>query len=397
MGRFILIVLDSVGVGALPDAADFGDEKANTLQHVYDYAGGLRLPNLQTLGFFNIDGLKLPKADYPKASYGRCAEISRAKDTITGHFEISGLIIEKPYQIFIDGFPHRIIDKFESAIGRKTIGNYLSSGTEIIQVLGDEHVLTGSPIVYVSADSLMQIAMHEEVIPIENQYRICQTAREILMGDDLVARVICRPFIGGNGRYTRTENRKDFAIDPPDKTVLNLLEENGKDVIAVGKIEDIFNRSGITKINHSKNNNEGIIATINYLKQDFDGLLFTNLVDFDMLFGHRNNAKGYGEALEYFDSCLPEILALMRDDDVMVITADHGCDPTIKGTDHTREYIPLLVVGEKLRKGINLGTRNSFNDIAASIADYFGFLWPNGISFLGELNTKTKHSLGRID
>jgi len=382
MARFTLIVLDSVGIGALPDASEFGDEKANTLLHVKEFMKDLKVPNMINMGLYNIDGLGLKGVDRPTACYGRNLEVSKAKDTTTGHFEISGLIINEPYKIFINGFPERIISEFEKRIETKIIGNYWASGTEIIKVLGDEHVRTGYPIVYVSADSLMQIAMHESVIPLERQYEICKIARELLMGDDTVARIICRPFKGESGNYYRTENRKDFSIDPPDKTVLNVLQENGKDVIAVGKIEDVFNRSGITKIDHSKNNPEGIEATVKYLGEDFNGLLFVNLVDFDMLYGHRNDALGYGKALEYFDSQLPRIIEKLKDDDILLITADHGCDPTVPGNDHTREYTPLLVYGPKLKQGVNLGTRTSFTDIAATIAEYFGLKTENGHPFL---------------
>ncbi len=382
MGRFTLLVLDSVGIGASPDASQFNDEGANTLLHVKEFVGDLKIPNLIQMGLYNIDGLGLTGVENPTACYGRNTEKSLAKDTVTGHFEITGLVIEEPYKIFIDGFPERITLELEKRIGTKTIGNYRASGTEIIKVLGDEHVRTGYPIIYVSADSLMQIAMHESVISIEKQYEICRIARELLMGDDTVARIICRPFKGESGNYSRTENRKDFALDPPGKTVLNILEENGKEVIAVGKIEDIFNQSGITKIDHSKNNREGIEATIKHLSEEFDGLLFINLVDYDMLYGHRNDPLGYGKALEYFDSHLPRIIERLKDDDILLITADHGCDPTTPGTDHTREYTPLLVYGPKLKHGINLGTRTSFNDIAATIAEYFNLKIENGISFL---------------
>jgi len=382
MGRFTIIVLDSVGIGALPDAAEFGDEGVNTLLHVKEAMKDLQIPNLVNMGLYNIDGLGLKGVESPTACFGRCQEWVKAKDTIAGHFEIAGLLVDEPFKIFYKGFPERIISEFEKRIGTKVIGNYASSGTEIIQVLGDEHVRTGYPIVYVSADSLMQIAMHEEVIPLERQYEICKIARELLMGDDTVARIICRPFVGSSGKYTRTENRKDFAIDPPGKTIMNVLQDNGKDVIAVGKIEDVFNRSGITKIDHSKNNPEGIEATIKFLNQDFDGLMFTNLVDYDMLYGHRRNPQGYGEALEFFDKNLPRITELLKGDDVLLITADHGCDPTHKGSDHTREYTPLLVYGPKIKGSRNLGTRSSFADIAASIGDYFGLKYENGTSFL---------------
>lgn len=391
MSRVALIVLDSVGVGALPDAALFDDEGTFTLGHVKEYAeknmGGFSVPNMRAMGLYNIDGLGLEGVEHPTASYGKCKEFAPAKDTTTGHFEMAGLMVEKPNKIFLEGFPGRITAELERRIGTKVIGNYLASGTEIIKVLGEEHVRTGYPIIYTSADSLMQVAMHEEVIPLERQYEICRIARELLMGDDTVSRIICRPFVGDEEHgFTRTENRKDFSIDPPGRTVLEYLKDAGKDVIAVGKIEDIFNNVGITEVDHTKNNHQGIDATIKYLSRDFDGLLFVNLVDFDMLYGHRNNPQGYAEALMYFDEKLPEITGKLKDDDILMIVADHGCDPTTKGTDHTREYIPLLVYGPQLKKGENLHIRNTFADIAATIAERFGIGdFPAGTSFLSEV------------
>ncbi len=391
MSRVALIVLDSVGVGALPDAEEYNDFGVNTLGHVKEYAeknmGGLKIPNMQKLGLYNIDGLGLPGVENPTGSYGKCKEYAPAKDTTNGHFEIAGLLVDRPNKIFMDGFPKRITDELERRIGTKVIGNYLVSGTEVIQVLGEEHMKTGYPIIYTSADSLMQIAMHEEVIPLERQYEICRIARELLMGDDTVSRVICRPFVGNPEiGFTRTENRKDFSIDPPGRTVLDAIKDAGQEVIAVGKIEDIFNRVGITKIDHTKNNFEGIDSTIKFLGQDYEGLLFVNLVDTDMLYGHRRNPKGYAEALEYFDMKLPEILSKLKGDDMLIITADHGCDPTYtKSTDHTREYTPLLVYGPELKSGINLHVRDTFADIAASIADYLGVEFENGTTFMPEI------------
>lgn len=391
MSRVALIVLDSVGVGALPDAAKFGDEGVFTLGHVKEYAeknmGGFNIPNLRSMGLYNIDGLGLDGVENPVANYGKCMEFAPAKDTTTGHFEMAGLMVEKPNKIFMEGFPKRITEELERRIGTKVIGNYLASGTEIIQVLGEEHVKTGYPIIYTSADSLMQIAMHEAVISLERQYEICRIARELLMGDDTVSRIICRPFVGDKmSGFTRTENRKDFSIDPPGKTVLEYLKDAGKDVIAVGKIEDIFNNVGITQVDHTKNNHQGIDATIKYLNRDFDGLLFVNLVDFDMLYGHRNNPQGYAEALMYFDERLPEITGLLKDDDMLIIVADHGCDPTTKGTDHTREYIPLIVYGPQMKRGVNLHIRNTFADIAATIAERFHIEnFPSGTSFLPQV------------
>ena len=391
MSRVALIVLDSVGVGALPDAEEYNDFGVNTLGHVKEYAdknmGGFKVPNMQKLGLYNIDGLGLQGVESPAGNYGKCKEYAPAKDTTNGHFEIAGLLVDKPNKIFMDGFPKRITDELERRIGTKVIGNYLVSGTEVIQVLGEEHMKTGYPIIYTSADSLMQIAMHEDVIPLERQYEICRIARELLMGDDTVSRVICRPFVGNPEiGFTRTENRKDFSIDPPGRTVLDAIKDAGQEVIAVGKIEDIFNRVGITKIDHTKNNFEGIDSTIKFLGQDYEGLLFVNLVDTDMLYGHRRNPKGYAEALEYFDAKLPEILSKLKDDDMLIITADHGCDPTYtKSTDHTREYTPLLVYGPELKSGVNLHVRDTFADIAASIADYLGVEFENGTSFMPEM------------
>lgn len=385
MPKFTIIVLDSVGVGELPDAAEFNDVGTNTLKHVNEFRGGLNIPHLKRLGMFNIQGTGLPPVDDPAGCFGKAAELGKAKDTTNGHFEIAGLTVKTPFKVFGESFPPRIIEELERRIGTKVIGNYPASGTEIIKVLGDEHVKTGYPIVYLSADSLMQIAMHESVIPLKRQYEICRTARELLTGDDTVSRVICRPFTGETGNYYRTENRKDFSVDPPGYTVLDMLSENGRDVIGVGKIEDIFNRRGLTEINHTKNNREGIQATLKYLKTSFDGLLFVNLVDFDMLYGHRNNPEGYAEALEYFDTFVPDMIDLMEEEDILLITADHGCDPTTPGTDHTREYIPIVVYGKRLKAGVDLGVRSTFSDIAATIAQYFGYEFKTGTSFLKEM------------
>lgn len=386
MSKFIMIVLDSVGVGELPDADEFGDKGANTLKHVNEYMKGVNIPNLKKLGIFHIRDTGLIPEGEAEGCYGKAKEVSKAKDTTNGHFEIAGLIVKTPFKVFGEEFPLRIVKQLECQIGTKVIGNFPASGTEIIKELGDEHVRTGYPILYLSADSLMQIAMHESVIPLEKQYEICMKARKILSGDDTVGRVICRPFAGTTGNYYRTENRKDFSVDPPGRTVLDLLCEKGKDVIGVGKIEDIFNRRGLTEINHTKNNREGIQATIEYLEKGFDGLLFVNLVDFDMLYGHRNNPEGYGEALEYFDRFIPKIISLLEEDDILLITADHGCDPTTPGTDHTREYIPIVIYGKKLKRGEDIGIRESFSDIAATVAEYFGDTFPTGTSFLKNIS-----------
>lgn len=386
MSRAVLVVLDSFGVGALPDAADYGDAGVHTLKHIVEAIGDLKIPNMRKLGLYNIDGLELEKEAAPTGCFAKSFEKAPAKDTTTGHFEMTGLILEKPYKIFMDGFPKRITDELEKRIGTKVIGNYLVSGTEVIKVLGEEHVRTGYPIIYTSADSLMQIAMHEQVIPLARQYEICQIARELLMGDDTVSRIICRPFVGNpEVGFTRTENRRDFSIDPPGRTVLDYIKEAGKDVIAVGKLEDIFNRIGITEVDHTKNNHEGTEALLKHLDRDFDGLLFVNLVDFDMLYGHRRNVRGYADALEAFDARLPEILAKLKNDDILIITADHGCDPTAHGTDHTREFVPILVCGPQIRQGVNLHIRETFADIAATIAEKLGIDFNVGSSFLKEV------------
>lgn len=392
MSRFTVIVLDSVGVGEQPDAAEFGDTGTNTLNHVRQSVEHLTIPNMEKLGIYNIKATGLPAIERPIGCFGKSAQRSKAKDTTNGHFEIAGLVVEKPFKVFGTSFPPRIIEELERRIGIRIIGNFPASGTDIIKELGDEHVKTGYPIVYLSADSLMQIAMHEDIIPLEKQYEICKIARELMSGDDTVSRIICRPFTGESGGYYRTENRKDFSVDPPGLTILDFLSEKGKDVIGVGKIEDIFNKRGITQINHSKNNREGIEAAISYLKQEFDGLLFVNLVDYDMLYGHRNDPVGYAGALEYFDERLPEIIGQLKEDDILLITADHGCDPTTPGTDHTREYIPILVYGPKIKANVDLGIRETFSDIAATIADYFGYEFSNGTSFLNKAECKGEHN-----
>lgn len=377
MKRVIIIVLDSVGIGELPDSRAYGDEGSNTLGHIAQSVKGFQLPNLQKLGLSNIDGMNLleryiPKSEQPEGAFGKMTEKSAGKDTTTGHWEISGIVLNKPFPVYPDGFPKDLIEEFERRIGRKTLGNKPASGTVIIEELGDEHVRTGYPIVYTSADSVFQIAAHEDVIPVEQQYDICRAARQLLTGEHGVGRVIARPFIGKSGAYTRTDRRKDFSINPPGKTILNLLQENGFQVRAVGKIEDIFNGSGITEAIHTHGNMDGVDKTLEWMKQDFEGLLFTNLVDFDMLYGHRNNAEGYGKALMEFDARLPQILAHLKKEDILIITADHGCDPSTPSTDHSREYVPLLVAGHGIKKAVNLHVLKTFADIAKTTAEYFG-------------------------
>ena len=387
--RAILIVLDSAGIGSLPDAADFGDDGANTICHIYEKRGVLELPNLYSMGLSRIEGAHSlpPYAGQIRGAYGRAAEMTHAKDTTCGHWELAGVIMETPFQTYPQGFPRHIIDAFEKKIGRGILGNRVASGTVIIQELGDEHVRTGKPIVYTSADSVFQVAAHEAVIPPEELYKICETARAILVGPDLVGRVIARPFIGGNGVYTRTENRRDFAIPPVKDTILDGLTALGYTTLGVGKIEDIFCRRGITRVDHTKNNHDGIEATIRYIREAGSAdLIFTNLVDTDMLYGHRNDVEGYGRALEYFDSRLPELLAAMGPEDLLLITADHGCDPTWPGTDHTREYVPVIAWHKALKTDIDLGTRATFADIGSTAFEHItGRPWETGTSFYKQL------------
>ena len=382
--RAIIIVLDSCGIGSLPDAADFGDAGAHTIGHVFS-ARGLKIPNMLALGVGNIKDSRLPKVYFPRAAYGRAMEITKAKDTTSGHWEMAGFPMQIPFRTYPNGFPREVMDEFERRIGRGTLGNEVASGTEIIQRLGDEHVRTGKPIVYTSADSVFQIAAHEEVIPLEQLYAFCEEARGMLVGDNLVGRVIARPFVGGNGVYTRTENRRDYALEPMEDTILDALAAKGMDVVGIGKIEDIFAHRGITTVDHTKNNPDGIEATLRFIKEGRGDFIFTNLVDFDMLYGHRNDPEGYGAALEYFDDKLPEILYSMTADDLLIITADHGCDPTYPGTDHTREYIPVLaMIGRG--KPCDLGTLSSFADLGATVYEYLtGESWRCGESFLSKL------------
>lgn len=383
INRVTIFVMDSVGIGALPDSEKFGDVGVNTLGNISKQMGGINLPNLVKLGLGNIDGIEgVESTEKPMGSFGKSMEISNGKDTTTGHWEMAGLHIEEPFKTYPDGFPEHIMAKFEELTGRKALGNKPASGTEIIKELGEEHMKTGSPIVYTSADSVFQIAAHEEVIPLDELYKMCSIAREILMGEDQVARVIARPFVGEIGNFTRTPNRRDYSLDPFEKTILDFTSEAGYDVMAVGKIEDIFNGKGITKEVHTKSNMDGVDKTIEFLKTDTKGIIFTNLVDFDAKFGHRRDPKGYKEALEELDARMPEILDNMKDTDMLIIVADHGNDPTYKGTDHTREYIPVVVYGQNVKAGVNLGTRETFADIAATIADVLDVEKPKiGTSF----------------
>lgn len=385
--RAILIVLDSAGIGALPDAAAFGDEGANTLGNIRRVRGRLALPNLYRLGLANIEGSTLPDvAAAPAGAFGRCAEHTLAKDTTCGHWEMAGLPLDKPFRTYPNGFPAELMHRFEQAIGRGTLGNCVASGTEIIQRLGDEHVRTGFPIVYTSADSVFQIAAHEQVIPVEQLYQICETARSLLTGDNLVGRVIARPFIGSSGAYQRTERRRDYALLPFSDTILDALDGAGFPVVGIGKIEDIFCHRGVTMVDHTRNNPDGIAATQRFIESGEGAFIFVNLVDFDMLYGHRNDVEGYAAALEAFDRALPAMLGALRENDILMVTADHGCDPTTPGTDHTREYIPLVVAGPHVRSGVNLGTRDTFADIGATVYEYLtGNRWRVGNSFLNDI------------
>lgn len=396
MKRAIIIVLDGVGVGELPDAGLYGDIGSNTLGNVIKEVKGMRLPNLEKLGISNIKGLEiLPRNISPEGSFGRMLEKSPGKDTTTGHWEISGIILDKPFPVYPDGFPISIINEFEKLIKTKILGNVVASGTEIIKTLGRQHVTTGYPIIYTSADSVFQIAAHEEVIPLERLYEICKIARSVLKDEHAVGRVIARPFIGNESGYTRTKNRRDFSLVPPEKTLLDYILEGGSNcqVKAVGKIDDIFANRGITHSIHTSGNIDGINKTIEFIKQDFEGLIFTNLIDFDMLYGHRNNVEGFAGALLEFDDRLPDILNNLKEQDVLFITADHGGDPTTPSTDHSREYVPLIVYGKNLKNGVNLGTTSSFADLGATVADYLKIEYGGqGTSFLKYL-TKDEFSL----
>jgi phosphopentomutase len=383
--RIVLIVLDSVGIGEMPDAADWGDAGADTIGHIAAMENP-QLPELRKLGLGNIRTIaNLPPVDRPEGAFGKASIFSNGKDTTVGHWEIAGLITEQPFPTYPNGFPARVLEPFIKAIGRDVLGNKTASGTEIIEELGAEHMTTGKPIVYTSADSVFQIAAHEQVIPLEELYRICEIARTILDGADRVARVIARPFIGKPGSFQRTGNRKDFAIPPPDKTLLDHLEEAGMATIGIGKIPSIFDFKGFTDQLDAHDNPAAIDQTIQVLGWAPEGLVLANLGDFDMLWGHRRDSKGYAKALEYFDCRIPKIRRAMRKDDCLIITADHGCDPTAPGSDHTREYVPILVYGESIAGGINLGVRSSLADIGQTIAGNFGLRLPFGASFLNDL------------
>lgn len=376
VNQVILIVLDSVGIGGAPDADTFGDIGSNTLGNTAKVVGGLQIPNLASLGLGHLGEFKgVPAVDQPLGAYGILTEVSAGKDTTTGHWELSGLILDDPFPTFPDGFPQEFIQEFERSIGRETLGNVPASGTEIIDRLGREHLETGKPIVYTSADSVFQVAAHEEVIPVDELYRICEVARELLTDDLAVGRVIARPFLGSPGNFRRTERRKDFSLLPPGSTILDHLCAAGLMVAGVGKIEDIFAGRGLSASKHTDGNDAGVDAILEYIKTREPGLIFANLVDFDSQYGHRNDPEGYAKALEAFDARLPELMQVMTDNDILFITADHGNDPTTPSTDHSREQVPLLAVGKPVSQGVFLGIRTSFSDLAATIASVLEVEW----------------------
>jgi len=379
MRKVVLMVTDSLGIGALPDAAKYGDQGADTFGHIAEEMekakSPIQIPNLLKLGWGNISGICGGRfaVEAPEGCFGKMAEVSAGKDTTTGHWEIAGLRTDIPFKTYPGGFPDDFMEAFQKAIGAECIGNYPASGTEIIEQLGPEHEATGKPIVYTSADSVLQIAANTAVIPLERLYEICQTARRMLVGDWACGRVIARPYIINEaGERERTSDRRDYSVTPPEDTVLDKIAAAGKEVYGIGKIGDIFNEKGLTVNIHTKSNMDGVDKTIEALQMDFEGLVFTNLVDFDSKYGHRRDPIGYGRCIEEFDARLPEILEALGEEDILMITADHGNDPVEEGTDHTREYVPLIVYGKKCRKGVNLGIRSTFADVAATAADLLG-------------------------
>lgn len=371
--RAIVIVLDSLGIGALPDAAAFGDEGSNTLGHILERMPDLRIPNLRALGLGRLMGAQ--DAVREDAGYGRMRERSRGKDTTTGHWEMSGVILDRPFPTFPHGFPEEFLKQFSERVGRPVIGNCTASGTEIIQRLGRQAVEERALIVYTSADSVFQIAAHEEIVPVEELYEICRTARGMLTGEMAVGRVIARPFVGQDGQYVRTANRRDFSLEPTGRTMLDGVKEAGLSVLSVGKIYDIFAGRGVTQAHLTHGNAEGERKTLELMAEDFTGLLFVNLVDFDMLYGHRRDVAGYGHALEHFDETLGQLLAMLRPQDLLIVTGDHGCDPAFTGTDHTREYVPVLMAGGA--RGL-LPERETFADVAATVCRHLDVPWNVG-------------------
>jgi len=374
MKRAIIIVLDSAGIGEMPDAAEWGDRGADTLGHIAAALPGFKLPHLAKMGLGNIAPLRgIPPSPSPSGAFGKAAELSAGKDTTVGHWEIAGLVSENPFPVYPDGFPRDLVKAFEKKIGRKTLGNYAASGTEIIRDLGEEHLKTGRPIIYTSADSVFQIAAHEEIVPPEELYGFCRAARELLQGEHGVARVIARPFAGKPGTFERTSRRHDFSLPPPEDTILDLVVRRGMKTYGVGKIHDIFAGKGVSETVSIEDNQDGIDRTLEAMGKEGLSLIFTNLVDFDMKFGHRRDVEAYGRALEEFDGRVPEIVSALLPEDILFITADHGCDPTFAAhTDHTREYVPLLVGGPPVKPGVDLGVRQSFADIGQTISEYLG-------------------------
>ena len=386
MKRVFLIVLDSVGIGEMPDANEYGDKGSNTLKACYS-CENFYMPNMKKLGFFNIDSMNYAESEEnPQASFARMEEISKGKDTIIGHWEIAGIESKKPMPTYPNGFPNEIIDEFEKATGCKTLCNMPYSGTEVLKDYGKESVETGKLIVYTSADSVFQIAAHEDVIPIAKLYEYCEIARKILTGDHAVGRVIARPFTGTYPNFIRTANRHDLALAPPEKTMLDYIKEQNLDVIALGKINDIFAGRGITESTKTNENSDGINKLLEVMDKNFQGLCFLNLVDFDMIYGHRNDVKGYASALSHFDGELANIIKKMKEEDILIITADHGCDPSTPSTDHSREYTPMVIYGKNIKPGINLGTQKGFGNIGATILDYLEIdATIKGDSFLKEI------------
>ncbi len=386
--RIAVIVIDGVGVGELPDANKYGDSGSNTLSNIARVLGGLELPNMGGIGLGNITPIEgVPPCEMTRGAYGKCQEISKGKDSVTGHWELMGVEVKKPFPTYPNGFPKEVLNEFKKLTGLDVLGNKPASGTEIITELGEEHVRTGKPIVYTSADSVFQLAAHEEVIPIDELYRLCSVARKMLKGRHAVGRVIARPFIGDSAEnFTRTKRRHDYPLLAPTDTMMDTLIKEGHKVYATGKIDDLFGNRGITKTHHSVFNMESIQAMADFMDEDFTGLLFANLVEFDMTFGHRNDVEGFGQKLEEFDAFVPTIRNKMKNTDIAMIVADHGVDPTTKSTDHSREYIPLLVFGEQVKNNVNLGIRQSFADVAATIGEAFSVTPPAiGKSFLKEI------------
>ncbi|RJQ39660.1 MAG: phosphopentomutase [Anaerolineaceae bacterium] len=388
INRIAVIVLDGVGAGELPDAGDYGDAGSNSLSNTARVLGGLNLPNMGEIGLGNITPIPgVPPREKTRGAYGKCREASKGKDSVTGHWELMGIEVKKPFPTYPNGFPKEVLDEFSRLTGYEVLGNKPASGTEILKELGEEHVRTRKPIVYTSADSVFQIAAHEDVIPIEELYRLCAIAREMLKGDHAVGRVIARPFRGDSAEtFARTKQRHDYPLLAPTDTMLDTLIKAGHKVYATGKIDDLFGNRGISKTHHSVFNMESIQALVDFMDEDFTGLLFANLVEFDMTYGHRNDVEGYGQKLEEFDAYIPTIRQKMQDTDIAMIVADHGVDPTTESTDHSREYIPLLVFGKQVKNNINLGIRQSFADVAATIGEAFSVTPPKiGTSFLKEI------------